>query len=521
MKKRLTNSKKYNYFKRAGKGRFFLFLCVIATTSILNVKPVLGQMEVEWVRNYPYFQDHSAAIDSSGNIYSVGDSSSVLIIFKHNPNGNLLWTRKLNYVRGNSKILAATDRNKNLYISFSNIAHNYVLVKYDSSGQFKWDYILAYGGYDDPGSIAIDSAGYIYVTGDTEYGIIKCLTVKYSPQGSVLWTRINPDYVMSGKFISLDDSGNVYVAGYYIAPGGSDYFGTLKYDNNGNLKWFSKYKYYLNRGSFGLCVKPDNKGNCYVSGFINLGDWHIISGLIKYDSKGDSIWVRVFGDSLTESGGSSYIKFDENGNIYLSSIYSLKYDTDGNLLWYRNNSYDLFTFVYQDNRMFYAGGDNFENKLGREETSMLINERDCRNGKLISQHIYPQYKWANDMLSYKNSIYIILSASDSLILIKFRTSPNNILDNTTIISDYKLHQNYPNPFNSVTNVKWSMLKAGNAKIMVYDLRGREIQTLVNKNLNAGTYNIRFNGEGLSSGVYFYSLFTDNKLIDTKKLITIK
>ncbi len=104
---------------------------------------------------------------------------------------------------------------------------------------------------------------------------------------------------------------------------------------------------------------------------------------------------------------------------------------------------------------------------------------------------------------------------------KFRTSPNSIVNNTTIISDYKLYQNYPNPFNSVTNVKWSMLKAGNAKIMVYDLRGREIQTLVNKNLNAGTYNIRFNGEGLSSGVYFYSLFADNKLLDTKKLIIVK
>ncbi len=56
---------------------------------------------------------------------------------------------------------------------------------------------------------------------------------------------------------------------------------------------------------------------------------------------------------------------------------------------------------------------------------------------------------------------------------------------------------------------------------IYDLRGREIQTLVNENLNAGTYSTRFNGEGLSSGVYFYSSFTDNKLIDTKKLITIK
>ncbi len=95
------------------------------------------------------------------------------------------------------------------------------------------------------------------------------------------------------------------------------------------------------------------------------------------------------------------------------------------------------------------------------------------------------------------------------------------MNNTTILSDYKLYQNYPNPFNSMTNVKWTMLRSGVANIMVYDLRGRKIQTLVNENLNAGNYNIRFNGEGLTSGVYFYSLFVNNVLIDTKKLIVIK
>jgi hypothetical protein len=152
--------------------------------------------------------------------------------------------------------------------------------------------------------------------------------------------------------------------------------------------------------------------------------------------------------------------------------------------------------------------------------SLRIFERD-EKGKLISQNYYPKSPSMLNLKLYNNSFYLIINSQDSLILMKFRTSPNSIVNNTTIISDYKLHQNYPNPFNSMTNVKWSMLKSGNAKIMVYDLRGREIQTLVNKNLKAGTYNIRFNGEGLSSGVYFYSLSVDNKLIDTKKLVVIK
>lgn len=64
----------------------------------------------------------------------------------------------------------ATDKNKYLYVSCSNIAHNYVLTKFDSSGQLKWENILIYGGYDEPYSIAVDTAGFIYLTGETLEG---------------------------------------------------------------------------------------------------------------------------------------------------------------------------------------------------------------------------------------------------------------------------------------------------------------------------------------------------------------
>jgi photosystem II stability/assembly factor-like uncharacterized protein len=91
---------------------------------------------------------------------------------------------------------------------------------------------------------------------------------------------------------------------------------------------------------------------------------------------------------------------------------------------------------------------------------------------------------------------------------------------TEIPSSYSLGQNYPNPFNPTTNVKFSIVKAGDAKVVVYDVQGREVQTLVNEKLNAGTYEVRFDGSMLTSGVYFYKMTAGN-FIETKRMVLIK
>ena len=89
-----------------------------------------------------------------------------------------------------------------------------------------------------------------------------------------------------------------------------------------------------------------------------------------------------------------------------------------------------------------------------------------------------------------------------------------------IPDNFKLYQNYPNPFNNTSNLKFEILNSGNAKIIVYDAMGREVQTLVNETLNPGTYRVMFDGSNLPSGVYFYSLLTDSYK-ETKRLLLIK
>jgi hypothetical protein len=65
-----------------------------------------------------------------------------------------------------------------------------------------------------------------------------------------------------------------------------------------------------------------------------------------------------------------------------------------------------------------------------------------------------------------------------------------------------------------------MCNAGNVKLVVYDIQGREVLTLVNDKLSAGTYEVKFDGSGLTSGVYFYRMVSEG-FTETKKMLLIK
>jgi len=85
---------------------------------------------------------------------------------------------------------------------------------------------------------------------------------------------------------------------------------------------------------------------------------------------------------------------------------------------------------------------------------------------------------------------------------------------------YSLSQNYPNPFNPTTVIQYSLPEVSNVKLRVYDMLGREVATLVNKEQTAGVYNVQFNAANLSSGVYFYRIEAGN-FVASKKLLLLK
>jgi hypothetical protein len=85
---------------------------------------------------------------------------------------------------------------------------------------------------------------------------------------------------------------------------------------------------------------------------------------------------------------------------------------------------------------------------------------------------------------------------------------------------FSLEQNYPNPFNPSTKISWQSPISSHQSLIIYNVLGKEIETLVNEYMPAGKYEIIFNADGLPSGVYFYQLKADS-FIETRKMILIK
>jgi hypothetical protein len=100
--------------------------------------------------------------------------------------------------------------------------------------------------------------------------------------------------------------------------------------------------------------------------------------------------------------------------------------------------------------------------------------------------------------------------------------------NTNIVSvereeipiEYALEQNYPNPFNPTTTIQYSVMKRSTIQLVLYDILGREVEILVNKEQDAGHYNIDFNAGNLASGVYLYKLKAGD-FVETKKMVLMK
>ena len=91
---------------------------------------------------------------------------------------------------------------------------------------------------------------------------------------------------------------------------------------------------------------------------------------------------------------------------------------------------------------------------------------------------------------------------------------------TSTSADFMLNQNYPNPFNPLTRIKYEIPYRSQIEIIVYDILGKEIKTLVNEVKNSGIYEVEFNAINLSSGVYYYTLRTEHGSI-SKKLLLLK
>jgi photosystem II stability/assembly factor-like uncharacterized protein len=172
----------------------------------------------------------------------------------------------------------------------------------------------------------------------------------------------------------------------------------------------------------------------------------------------------------------------DNNKLYLSSEYGCYKTTNGGTNWFRWNN---------------GMPDNLP-------TSGIINslgsiDSIAQNGKYyIIAATYGRGFWMRE-----------ISGDD----------PIGVINNSYPVA-YSLSQNYPNPFNPATKIDYSIAKSGIVKIVVYDILGKVVKTLVDEKESPGKYSIEFNAGNFSSGVYFYRIETAT-FTDVKKMILLK
>ncbi|MEO0134425.1 MAG: SBBP repeat-containing protein, partial [candidate division WOR-3 bacterium] len=234
--------------------------------------------------------------------------------------------------------------------------------------------------YDEATSLFVDNQGNVYVTGisfgsSTYYDYA---TLKYDTNGNLLWVRRyngpgNHNDAATSLFV--DNQGNVYVTGcsYNIL---TDFdYATLKYDASGNLLWERRYNGPGNDYDEATSLFVDNQGNVYVTGRSYDSLTNLDYATLKYDASGNLLWERRYNGPGNYNDGAASLFVDSDGNVYVTGssegsgtdldYATLKYDTNGNLLWVRRyngpgNGQDYPTSLFVDNQgNVYVTGDSW------------------------------------------------------------------------------------------------------------------------------------------------------------------
>jgi hypothetical protein len=405
---------------------------------------------------------------------------------------------------------------------------------------------------DQAQKIAVDNAGNIYVTGFSSAGgtfAMQIVTVKYSSDGRELWVQRygHPDASTYANGMVTDANCNVYITGANY-----DSAVTVKYDSSGILEWARSYA-----GNFGIqeshSITIDSSYNIIVTGYSNnvdgiTGQHHIDCFVIKYSSSGQTQWTRRFNpDSLTD--GSTYMAHsictDIFGDIYVSgsagSMYgtipsrfcTIKYSSSGLLLWSNilllgSANFQSSMCIDSDNNVYVAGRAPDTTAFHNNSAAVL---KYSSGGNLLWSTIMSDPLILSSMpydikVSSSNNIYITGKSTkrdynqSDIFTVKYSQPIGIHPVSSEIPKTYKLSQNYPNPFNPSTYITFDLPKVQNVKIIIYDVTGRQVMVLLEKELIPGKYTIDFDGSALSSGIYFYTLDTPY-FIQTKKMVLLK
>jgi uncharacterized delta-60 repeat protein len=278
-------------------------------------------------------QGRSVAIDSTGNVYVFGVTNSTgaggndLLLAKYNSSGTIQWQRVLGGAGGDEGRSVAIDSTGNVYVlgltsSAGAGSFDFLLAKYNSSGTIQWQRVLGGAGSEQGFLVAIDSADNVYVfgaTASTGAGSNDFLLAKYNSSGTIQWQRVlggaGSDF---GNSVAIDSADNVYVFGQTASTGaGNNDFLLAKYNSSGTIQWQRVLGGISN--DQGRSVAIDSADNVYVLGITaSTGAGGNDFLLAKYNSSGTIQWQRVLGGAGSDQGSS--VAIDSADNVYVFGV---------------------------------------------------------------------------------------------------------------------------------------------------------------------------------------------------------
>ncbi|MFH1196096.1 MAG: T9SS type A sorting domain-containing protein [bacterium] len=516
----------------------FIFLIVFTQ---LNAQII---PKIEWISIYPNTEGIKLILednerDQNGNFYyacgvNKNFSASDFKLIKYNKEGDLLF--EINEIADSNYILfgfeIAVDSNENIFVSgtkkylYDPVVFTNYLTKYSSHGQVLWskEYLGLYRQF-----VLLDNEENLISSYFYDSNII---LNKYRNNGELLWSKsLNNFGGPTGLFLNND---NIYLTASKTQPNTDPpyFLGFL-------IQLNSEGEIIRSRDTAYLPICFDKESNMF---FNKLDDT-----ITKVDANGDFLWqnnlnvfytsgmktdnnssVIVVGEDYDLSGttADNYMikKISENGSIeWIKEFNSLDldYSADHALDLAINSNDDIYVTGYSQRGITYCYSIKYDEE-GNE--IFAIKLADESNTQFYGSNIY---------LGDDESFLVAGNTDNSVFLSKINESVfDYVSDAIKCDFKYSLSQNYPNPFNPTTKIKFTIPLTVNpllggarggstlVTLKIYNVLGREIRTLINEEKSPSNYEVTFNGEGLPSGVYFYSLQTGD-FHQVRKMLLLK
>lgn len=321
-----------------------------------------AQISEQWAFRYSGLGDYSAkytcvAKDITGNFYLGGytvsiDNNRDYLIVKLNSAGDTLWTRTYRGTDNSADEVnaIAVDKNSNVYVTgFANgngTGNDILTIKLNTNGDTLWKRFYNYTANDDDNgnSLALDTAGNVFVTGESDAnpsGIdnFDYITLKYDAAGNQMWAnRYGATGTDKAVKVVTDISGNCYVTGRTYANGLDDNFATIKYSASGVQQWLKTYDGGANDRAVAMAI-DSSSSFIYVTGRSDNGfDDDIVT--LKYgQSAGTLTWTKVYNN--VDDDRPVAITVDAAGFVYVTG----QSDADASI----NRNWNFITVKYAAN----------------------------------------------------------------------------------------------------------------------------------------------------------------------------